>query len=71
MQPYNRKYRSIGHRVWSMSLNFLTEMSVNPFNENEKHTSAEPFNSTCTVSDRDAVLGASSPEPTPVELPYS
>ena len=29
VQPYNRKYRSIGHRVWSMSLNILTEMSVN------------------------------------------
>ena len=26
VQPYNRKYRSIGHRVWSMSLNFLTEL---------------------------------------------
>ena len=29
VQPYNRKYRSIGHRVWSMSLNILTELSVN------------------------------------------
>ena len=26
VQPYNRKYRCIGHRVWSMSLNFLTEL---------------------------------------------
>ena len=47
VQPYNRKYRSIGHRVWSMSLNILTELSVNLFN------SAEP------VSDSGAVLGAS------------
>ena len=37
VQPYNRKYRSIGHRVWSMSLNILTELSVNSFNE--KHNS--------------------------------
>ena len=29
VQPYNRKYRSIGHRVWSMSLDILTELSVN------------------------------------------
>ena len=31
VQPYNRKYRSIGHRDWSMamSLNILTELSVN------------------------------------------
>ena len=31
VQPYNRKYiyRSIGHRVWPMSLNILTELSVN------------------------------------------
>ena len=28
VQPYNRKYRSIGHRVWSKSLNILTELSV-------------------------------------------
>ena len=41
VQPYNRKYRSIGHRVWSMSLNILTELSVNSFNE--KHNSAEPL----------------------------
>ena len=40
VQPYNRKYRSIGHRVWSMSLNILTELSVNFFSE--KHNSAEP-----------------------------
>ena len=26
VQSYNRKYRSIGHRVWSMSLNFLTDL---------------------------------------------
>ena len=26
VQPYNRKYRSIGHHVWS---NILTELSVN------------------------------------------
>ena len=38
VQPYNRKYRSIGHRVWS---NILTELSVNSFNE--KHNSAEPL----------------------------
>ena len=31
---------SIGHRVWSLSLNILTELSVNFFNE--KHNSAEP-----------------------------
>ena len=31
VQPYNRKYRSIGRRVWSMSLNILTELSVNLF----------------------------------------
>ena len=41
VQPYNRKYRSIGHRVWSMLLNILTELSVNSFNE--KHNSAEPL----------------------------
>ena len=35
VQPYNRKYRSIGHRVWS---NILTELSVNLF----KAHSAEP-----------------------------
>ena len=35
VQPYNRKYRSIGHRVWSMSLNILTELSVNLFNSAE------------------------------------
>ena len=29
VQPYNRKYRSIGHRVWSKSLSILTELSVN------------------------------------------
>ena len=44
VQPYNRKYRSTGHCVWSMSLDILTELSVNLFN------SAEPS---------DAVLGAS------------
>ena len=33
--------RSIGHRVWSMSLNTLTELSVN-YLLNEKHYSAEP-----------------------------
>ena len=38
VQPYNRKYRSIGDHVWSMSLNILTELSVNSFNE--KHNSA-------------------------------
>ena len=71
MQPYNRKYRSIGHRVWSMSLNILTELPVNSFNE--KHNSAKPL--AHAVSDSDAVLGVSSPELTPVawylELPYS
>ena len=41
VQPYNRKYRSIGHCVWSMSLNILTELSLNLFDE--KHNSAEPF----------------------------
>ena len=35
VQPYNRKYRSIGHRVWSMSLNILTELSINLFNSAE------------------------------------
>ena len=34
----NWKYRSIGHRVWSMSLDILTELSFN-----EKHNSAEPL----------------------------
>ena len=28
VQPYNRKYGSIGHRVWS---NILTELSINLF----------------------------------------
>ena len=50
VQPYNRKYRSIGHRVWSMSLNILTELSVN-----SKSTIA--LNPWHTHSD--AVLGAS------------
>ena len=36
----NHTIGSIGHRVWSMSLNILTELSVNLFNE--KHNSAEP-----------------------------
>ena len=35
VQPYNRKYRSIGHCVWSMSLDILTELSVNLFNSAE------------------------------------
>ena len=35
VQPYNRKYRCIGHRVWSISLNILTELSVNLFNSAE------------------------------------
>ena len=26
VQPYNRKYRSIGHRVWSMSLMFAISL---------------------------------------------
>ena len=50
VQPYNRKYRSIGHRVWSMSLNILTELSVNLFN------SAEPSAQSVIVM---SVLGAS------------
>ena len=46
VQPYNRKYRSIGHCVWSMSLNILTELSVNSFNE--KHNRAPASDVTIT-----------------------
>ena len=41
VQPYNRKYRSIGHRVWSMSLNILTELSVNSIALNPWHTHSQ------------------------------